>query len=329
MAVPRVLVLGTVALFAVIGVTAGVKKFLFTSKAPEVQQVAKQVPIQKRVETTRLALVPTTVAAEPLQKEGDFPEEDCIEQIFTTGPNKLPFVETITYESNVPWLKGRPAWLGDYASYYSTSRHFIARSLNKKVDYSAQKLLPGSKFNVFKKDRNFQFYLLVDLSRCKMGFYYVDLDTNERLLLKTFKVGLGKPSKTPSGSLTPIGRYLLGDKIAVYKPGIMGQFQDKQVEMIRVFGTRWVPFGKEIGQITSPAKGLGIHGSPWTTDKKGNWSEVRQMVGTYQSDGCIHMNHEDMEALFSIIITKPTVIEVVKKLQDARLPGVEVTTLMR
>ncbi len=55
-----------------------------------------------------------------------------------------------------------------------------------------KKLSEGSKFNVFRKDKKINFYLLVDVSRCKMGFYYIDLDTNERVLLKTYRVGLGE-----------------------------------------------------------------------------------------------------------------------------------------
>ena len=57
---------------------------------------------------------------------------DRIHEFFTTGINKLPIVETITYTPRVQWLEGRAAWVSDYASYYGTSRHFIARSLNGK-----------------------------------------------------------------------------------------------------------------------------------------------------------------------------------------------------
>ncbi len=345
MAFPRVILVGTVALFAVIGIAGTVKKVFFSPKAEKtvvaappmqpsaatpVAPVAK-APVQpapvKKAEPP-LALKPTPAAAQPVQQEGKLPQVDRIQQLFTTGPTKLPIVETITYSSQVSWLKGKPAWVADYASYYSTSRHFIARSLNGKPDYVTQKVSPGSKFNVFRKDRNFQFYLLVDVQQCKMGFYYHDQDTNERVLLKTYDVGIGKKGETASGTLTPLGKYLLGDKIAVYKPGIMGLFQDKQVEMIRVFGTRWIPFGKELGECTAPAKGYGIHGAPWT-DKKGRWSEIRQTIGQYDSDGCIRLNHEDMEELFSIIITQKTVIEIVKNSKDAKLPGVEVTSPMR
>ena len=335
MAIRRVFLVGTVSLFAVIGIAATVKKIFFSpTKAPatvvatpatpppqlQVKAVTPATPVKKQE-----ALKVAPAAVKPL------PRVDRIGQLFATGPTKLPIVETITYSSQVPWLKGRPAWVGDYASHYSTSRHFIARCLNGKPDYFTQKVSPGSKFNVFRKDKNFHFYLLVDVSRCQMSFYYLDQDTNERVLLKMYSVGLGKKAETPSGSLTPLGKYLLGDKIAVYKPGVMGLFQEKQVEMIRVFGTRWIPFGKELGPCTAQAKGYGIHGAPWAPkqqegQKEGRWAELRQVTGQYESAGCILLNHEDIEELFSIIITKPTVIEIVKNSQDAKLPGIEVTS---
>ncbi len=331
MAIPKVILVGTVSLFAVIGTVGTVKKIFFSPKTPsvvaaapakEIKKVVIPVAPVKKIEPQKA----TPVAAQPAPLK-EVKKVDRIGQLFTTGPTKLPIVETITYSSQVPWLKGRPAWVGDYANHFSTSRHFIARSLNGKSDYFTQKVSPGSKFNVFRKDKNFQFYLLVDVSRCQMGFYYLDQDTNERVLLKTYTVGLGKKAETPSGTLTPLGKYLLGDKIAVYKPGVMGLFQDKEVEMIRVFGTRWIPFGKELGGCTASAKGYGIHGASWTPSKQeGRWTELRQMTGQYESDGCIRLNHEDIEELFSIIITKPTTIEIVKNSKDAKLPGVEVTS---
>ncbi len=311
---PKILLFGSLALFVVIGASAGFKKFAALPKVTQEKAVVK-------------AVKPLTVSKPAMQETGDISMVNRIEELFSTGDKKLPIVETLSYESTVPWLKGRPAWIGDYASYYGTSRHFIARSLNGKADYFTQKVSPGKLFNVFKKDKNFQFYLLVDLSRCKMAFYYIDLDANERVLLKTYRIGVGKKADAPSGSLTPVGRYQLGDKIAVYKPGIMGLFHDKEVELIKVFGTRWLPLGKELGKETPPVKGLGIHGAPWDFNKKSNrWVEMRQAALGFESDGCIRMTFEDMEELFSIVITKPTVVDIVRNFKEAHLPGVEVVT---
>jgi hypothetical protein len=261
----------------------------------------------------------------------EFPSIDRTYQLFNTGVNKLPIVETVTYSTTVPWLKGRPAWVSDYAAYYNTSKHFIARSLNGRADYNNQNVTGGNKFNVFKKEKKFHFHLLVDASQLKMGLYYYDLETKERLLIKTYSVGLGRIDRSkPSGTLTPFGTYLLGDKIAIYSSGVMGLFHDQKTEMIRVFGTRWIPFGQSLEGATEPAKGYGIHGAPWVVDPRSNeLVENRECIGKFESDGCIRLLHEDVEELFSIIITKPTFVHIVKDFQDAALPGVEVATPTR
>jgi len=328
MSMVKVFLMSCVLLFTVIGITATVKKLIPSSQKKE----ANAPPLAPSVKNPepKVFLTITPESPEPIQEDGDFPKVDRIDQFFTTGPTKLPIVETIAYTSRVAWLKGRPAWIGDYSSHYATSKHFIARSLNKKRDYATHSVSIGSLFNVFRKDRNFQFYLLVDLSLCKMGFYYIDLDTNERVLIKTYCVGLGRKEETASGTETPLGKYLLGDKIAVYKPGIRGFFQNKQVEMIEVFGTRWIPFGKSLADCSVSQKGYGIHGAPWSFDiASEQWIEDRSVIGSYASDGCIRLGSEDIEELFAIIITKPTIIEIVQKFQDAKLPGVEVTLPMR
>ncbi len=270
------------------------------------------------------------MARPTLPLKDDFPNIDRIFQLFAThSSTKLPIVETINYSSSVPWLKGRPAWIADYATYYNTSRHFIARSLNGRPDYFSQKVAEGSKFNVFRKDKKINFYLLVDVSRCKMGFYYVDLETNERVLLKTYRVGLGRLDPTkPSGTLTPLGRYSLGNRVAIYKPGLMGFYHDQKVEMIRVFGTRWMPLDQEVERTTAESKGYGIQGAPWT-EINGQLLENKEVIGAYDSDGCIRLSTEDVEELFSIVLTKPTFIEIVKDFHEAKLPGVEVAAPSR
>jgi lipoprotein-anchoring transpeptidase ErfK/SrfK len=300
---PRIFLISAVAVFGLIGIVSVVKKQI---RPPE------NIPIVEEAAVETLA-------------SDDLPEVDHIAQLFALDSSKLPIVETISYTSRVPWLKDRPAWIADYAAHYNTSRHFIARSLNHKPDYFTQKISPGDRFNVFKRDLPIEFYLLIDLSKCRMWFYYIDLSSNERVLLKTYTVGLGREdSKTVSGYLTPIGKYQLGDKIAVYKPGTMGQFQDRKIEMIRVFGTRWIPFEREVEGCTENAKGFGIHGAPWNVDPTtGQIAEDRNMVGKYESDGCIRLHSEDIEELFAIIVTKPTIVELVKDFHDAKLPGSE------
>ncbi len=310
----RFLVLSTVGLFGFIGILSFMKKK--PEQEPEVAQVIQEeIPIA-------IEEMPESSQAH----DNDAPKDvDRIRALFTTGPQKLPIVETVKYTSRVPWLKGRPAWITDYASHYATSRHFIARSLNGRADYFTQKVSSGNKFNVFRKDKNFNFHLVVDLSKCKMFFYYHDTDTNERMLLKSYVVGVGRRDEhAPSGSLTPLGTYKLGDKVAIYKEGVTGFFQDGEVEMIQVFGTRWIPFAEEVDGCSEDARGYGIHGAPWYhRAEDGTLVEDRESVTRFESDGCIRLLQEDVEEIFSIVISKPTYVHIVKTFSDVELPGIE------
>jgi lipoprotein-anchoring transpeptidase ErfK/SrfK len=295
-------------------------KIIHKQKISIFQEKPSSKKIQKQV-------VKTISKNENAQKsENVEPKVDRIYQLFTHDSSKLPIVETITYTSRVPWLKGRPAWISDYASFYETSRHFIARSLNKKVDYFTQNISFGDRFNVLKNDIDLEFYLVIDISKCRMWFYALNKLSKENILLKTYPVGLGrKDTKKPSGCLTPIGKYSLGKKIAIYKMGSKGYFQDRKIEMMRVFGTRWIPFDKEIKNCSDYAKGLGIHGCPWIEKKDlVTILEDREKISKYDSDGCVRLLSEDVEELFSIIITKPTTIEIVKDYKDAKIPGIEI-----
>lgn len=252
------------------------------------------------------------------------PEADRVKEFFNKAEPKFPIVQTVTYKSRVAWQKGRPAWLSDYASHYTTSRHFIARSLNGKADYLKQDVAEGGRFNVLHPDKNIAFHLLIDTSRSKMWFYYIDLDSNERVLVKTYNVGLGRIDSTkPSGMLTPLGKYSLGDKVAIYKPKMTGFYQGQKVELIKIFGTRWIPFDKELGECTASPEGFGIHGVPWFAGDRNELVEVTDSLGKYESDGCIRLATQDIEEIFAIVITRPTTIELVKDFYDAKLPGVE------
>jgi hypothetical protein len=323
----RNFLLGSVVLFGVIGGYAYVKKRPAPPAPPQkIVEIALAEP--KRPEPFPVPPVKQPVIAQvspvPFPVSEDLPDADRIAQLFALDSSKLPFVETVSYTSRVPWLKDRPAWIADYASYFETSRHFIARSLNKKLDYFTQKVSFGDRFNVFKKDKQINFHLLIDLSRCRMWFYAIDIQGNERILLKTYPVGVGRLDQTKaSGYLTPCGKYRLGDKIAIYKPGTLGFYQDNKIEMIRVFGTRWIPFAEELDGCSELAKGFGLHGVPWIEDSAGQLIEDSSKISTYDSDGCIRLASRDIEEIFSIIITKPTVVELVKNFYDAKLPGVE------
>jgi hypothetical protein len=292
-------VVAAVALFGTIGVMGWLKNKPKSVKTEAVQEIALG---------TSSAPLPVQVA----NSKDEIPEVDRVHQLFATDSSQLPIVETVSFTSRVPWLKDRPAWIADYASHYQTSRHFIARSLNKKVDYLNQKVHPGDRFNVFKKDKEIKFHLLVDLSKCLMSFYYID--GQEKVLLKRYPIGVGKrDSHRVSGSFTPTGKYELGEKVAIYKPGVTGYFQEDKVEMIRVFGTRWIPFDKKLEGSIESAKGLGLHGLPWIEGPDGQLVEDRSKLGKFDSDGCLRMASEDIEELFAIVITKPTTVEIVKE----------------
>ncbi len=268
---------------------------------------------EEQSELLRKAAERSSDLLKPVQDEIAAREVDQIYRFFAFGKDKFPIVETVQYKSRVPWLKGRPAWIADYALYYATSRHFIARSLNGKPDYNAQKVSPGDRFNVFTLSKNVTFHLVVDLSRCKMWFYYHDLDTNEQELIKTYKVGLGRLDPNADfSSLTPKGRFTIGDHVAIYKPGVSGYFQGEEIEMVQIFGTRWIPFAQEISKQGANPRGYGFHGSPWFFDEKTNtYKENVETIEKYESDGCIRLKQDDIEELYSIVITKPTVVEIV------------------
>jgi hypothetical protein len=337
MAALKVFGITTVGLFVLVGMVGVIKKntahktqeTVLLNVQEEVRTPTPDVPAFA-VETITYAPVPVTketqvIQQEPVSENTRPAEVDRISRLFTTAANKLPFVETVSYKSRVGWLQGRPAWIADYASYYATSRHFIARSLNGNRDYYTQKVSSGDLFNVFRKDKNLRFHLVVDLTQLKMWFYAYDADMNIRYLLKTYRVGCGKPDKdASSGCLTPLGTFMLGDKVAIYKPGVEGFFKDQKIEMIQVFGTRWLPYKGEQDETVAMIKGFGMHGSPWAFDEmKGELVEKRESIGTYDSSGCIRLLQEDIEEIFAIVITKPTTVHVVKNFSEVKLPGSE------
>lgn len=311
MTLTRAFVLVAVLLFGTIGIAAWQKKNASKAKVEAVSTAtasAKPVAPSKKIVDTSLW---------PRPADG-LPYDDRVSELFNLGEPKLPFVETITYSSRVDWLKGRPAWLVDYASHYSTSRHFIARSLNKKPDYLTQQVVNGDLFNVYRLDYPLHFHLVVDLSRCKLWLYAVDDTTHEHLLIKRYDVGLGRlDASKVSGSLTPLGTYRLGGNIATFQSGVQGLYQGSRVEMITVFGTRWIPFEKSIGICTAPPKGYGVHGTPWKHTDKDELVDEGEGIGGYASDGCLRLSQDDVEEIFAIIVTKPSYIEIVKDFNDA------------
>ena len=78
--------------------------------------------------------------------------------------------------------------------------------------------------------------------------------------------------------------------------------------------TRWIPFSEEVENCTDSAKGYGIHGLPFIyNNEKEKYEEDLSCLGQYSSDGCIRLCEKDINELFSIIITHPTLIEITKE----------------
>lgn len=254
------------------------------------------------------------IVASAEEQPAQVEQKDQIRRFFSKGMDKFPFIKTIQYTSRVDWLKGRPAWLGDFARQYNTSKHFIARSLNGRNDYISQQVSPGDQFNVFDPECNISFHLLVNLSTCTLDFSFIDENTGKVEFIKRYQVGVGREdSFSPSGSLTPMGKYKLGEKIAVYKEGTESYYQKKKTHMIEVFGTRWIPFAEEVEGCTDSAKGYGLHGVPFVyNQEKECYEEDIDRLGKRTSDGCVHLAQADIQELFAIVITKPTYIEIVK-----------------
>lgn len=334
MNMPKLLILFSLLVFGAIGVTSyfkgksGGKDALIDWGEEETVSISLDlsepepslVAVEESTTSPQLSVNTSTQT-----NQAQVPEADRISLLFNRTEPKLPIVETIKYSSRVDWNAGKSAWLVDYSRHYKTSRHFIARSLNGRPDYLNQNIKNGDRMNILKPGKDLSFHLVVDSSRLRLWFYYHDADDDSRVLLKSYPVGIGRIDETSlSGLLTPTGSFSLGTRTATFRPKEMGYYQGERVEMVRIFGTRWIPFEDEVHGCTAPATGLGIHGVPWEySEADGSYRELVETLGHYSSDGCIRMKTEDVEELFSIIITRPTTIHIAKDFFDVELPGVE------
>jgi hypothetical protein len=240
------------------------------------------------------------------------PNVDKVSDFFETWNNPLPILKTVTYKTHTDWLPNRYCWLCNYATHYKTSLHFIRRCLNTEKEFFTDNCNVGDVFNVFDPKSNVEFNLVVDLSRCKMLFLYTDHTSTTTDLLKVYDVSLGAlDPKSKSQTLTPLGTYKLGCTVAIYEPGQFGYYKatSQEEELVTVFGKRWLPFGEEIRNCTKQAKGLGIHGLPYTRD--GDLvKEEGTSIGKYNSLGCVRMRNDEIDDLYAIVITRPTFIEI-------------------
>ena len=241
-------------------------------------------------------------------------------RLFDQGHRKLPFMKTVSYTHNVHWMPSRSALISDYAKYYKLSNQFLSRSLNSgKTEELYRKITQGDSFNVIDENRKIEFNLVCDLSLRYLHLYAVDKDLGERYLLRVYKVAVGAVDPLQaSGSTTPLGNYKLSSRVGIFKPGETQKISGRTLEMIQLYGTRYIPFGRK-GQSCA------IQGNPWhMTADTDELQEVRTGIGKYSTEGNIQMNAEDVEELFSIVTCRPTTIQIVKTFSEAKLPGREV-----
>lgn len=241
-------------------------------------------------------------------------------RLYEKGHRKLPFMKTVSYTHNVHWMPGRSALISDYAKYYKISNQFLTRSLNSgKSEELLRKVSQGDSFNVIDENSKIEFNLVCDLSLRYLHLYAVDKDLGERYLLRVYKVAVGNIDPLQaSGSSTPVGTYKLSRRVGIFKPGEMKKIRGRTLEMVQLYGTRYIPFGRK-GQHCA------IQGNPWMmTAEAEELVEARNGIGEYSTEGNIQMNSEDVEELFSIVTCRPTTIQIVKTFREAKLPGREV-----
>ena len=60
----------------------------------------------------------------------------------------------------------------------------------------------------------------------------------------------------------------------------------------------------------------------WVYDEESQtYHEDLTKIRKYERDECIRLTQSDIEELFSIVITKPTIVEIVIDFHDATIPG--------
>ncbi|MGR3952423.1 MAG: L,D-transpeptidase [Chlamydia sp.] len=254
-------------------------------------------------------------------------QQDSIKTLFARSSNS-PIIQTIRYSSRVSWKPKKAAWLIDYSQQYKTPLDFIYKSIQLfqsqpgTTHERAKEIAEGTEFNVFRNDVNFRFYLVVSFASTRLRLYYILPEEKKAVFLKSYSVCLGKRNtEKSSGSLTPFGLYQLGLRITTYEPHIIGSYKGKRVEMMQFFGTRWIPFEREVDPkiCTEPAKGFGIHGMPYYRDANDKLVEDVSSCGKFESEGCIRLNRKDIEELYSLISLRQAYVEIVPDFTHSRL----------
>lgn len=163
------------------------------------------------------------------------------------------------------------------ANKFNTTVESIQRA--NKINSGSHVIFPGKTLCIY--EANWK----IVVSKSKFTLKLFDGDR----LFKTYKVGIGKQGRTPSGEFIISAKQK--DPIW-YNEGNAIPFGSPE----NILGTRWMALTPS-GATDKNLKGYGIHGT-WDNDS----------IGSASSNGCVRMKNEDIEELFSIIPQKITVI---------------------
>ncbi len=168
--------------------------------------------------------------------------------------------------------------------------HVPTQLITSINNIKANKLVVGQTLKLIRGP----FHAVVYKSRFLMDLYLQESDSGRMILVKSFKVGLGKDGCTPLGKWRPA----LGGKIKQAPwaaPPAAGQPTNRTVR----WGEEGYPLGKEgywislegiEGNALSSGDGYGIHGT-----------NEPDSIGKAASMGCIRLSDPDIESVFSLL----------------------------
>lgn len=139
------------------------------------------------------------------------------------------------------------------------------------------------------------FHLVVSKSAFTADLYLGDAGGSAAMFVKTFKVGLGSDSSTPTGLwIVDTGKVQNPVYYSARGEGVIGADDPKNP-----LGERWMPLkGIEGGAIGQES--YGIHG---TIDP--------DSIGKNMSQGCIRLKHEDIVELYDLLTEQKSKVRVV------------------
>ena len=139
------------------------------------------------------------------------------------------------------------------------------------------------------------FHLVVSKSAFTADLYLGDAGGSSSTYVKTFKVGLGSDSSTPTGLwVVDTGKVQNPVYYSARGEGVIGADDPKNP-----LGERWMPLkGVEGGAVGQES--YGIHG---TIDPSS--------IGKNMSQGCIRLQHDDIVELYDLLVEQKSKVRVV------------------